>query len=135
MMRSAYRTTRWLAVSSLTISLGLAGLFPQMVVWADSARRASAHQQPTKCCCGTEDGHCCGMGCCMARQAPAKERCPCPNPQDTRDGQNNPLALAFAKALLGDAGDTSRSGFTHPESENRLAPDASLQAQHVRIDA
>jgi len=75
------------------------------------------------------------MGCCMARQAPAKEQCPCPNTKDTGDGQNSPLALALAKALSGDDGAASRSRFTHCQSGlSRSLIEPSLQAKHIRID-
>lgn len=136
MMRTLYRTTRWLVTTSLIVSLGLTGLFPQMMVLAESGMRVKVAQGPTKCCCGTKDGSCCGTGCCMARHAPAKERFPCPNPKNTRDGQNNPLALAFAKALLGGNGEIGGLDFRHPENRVIRSPaESSLQAKHVRIDA
>jgi len=134
-MHFTCRTIRWSVTTGLIVGLAVAGLVPQTMGWAERDTRVAVSQRPTQCCCGTEDGRCCGMGCCMARQAPAKERCPCPNPKDSRDGQNNPLALALAKALLGDAGDTLRSRFAHPESEIASAIENSLQAKHIRIDA
>jgi len=136
MMRTIYRTTRWLVTASLIFSLGLAGLFPQMMVLAESGARVSVPQSPTKCCCGTKDGRCCGMGCCLARQAPAKEQCPCPNPKNPRDGQNNPLAVALAKAMLGESDEVGGASKRRLESDlvRSLAP-SSLQAKHVRIDA
>ncbi|REJ65696.1 MAG: hypothetical protein DWQ31_17310 [Planctomycetota bacterium] len=136
MVRSIYRTTRWLVTASLIVSLGLAGLFPQMMVLTERGMRLSVSPSPTKCCCGTEDGRCCGMGCCLARQSPAKEQCPCPNPKNSRDGQNNPLAVALAKALLDEGDEAGRAGTGRPESDlaGSLAP-STLQAKHVRIDA
>jgi hypothetical protein len=76
------------------------------------------------------------MGCCLARQAPAKEQCPCPSPKNSRDGQNNPLAVALAKALLDEGDEAGRVGTGRPASDlaGSLAP-SSLQAKHVRIDA
>jgi len=140
MMRSIDRTTRSLVTASLIASLGLAGLFPQMMVSAQMAAsakrgaRVDVTQKPAKCCCGTEDGRCCGMGCCLARQAPPKEPSPCPTPTDTRDGQGNLLAPA-AKALLA-TGPTGGSGSGFPERPWRVSlAESTLQAEHVRIDA
>lgn len=134
-MRTRYHTTRWLVTTSLIVSLGLAGLFPQMMVLAESGTRGASPQSSAKCCCGTEDARCCGTGCCVARQAPAKERCPSPNPKDTREGQNNPLSLAFAKDLIGNS-EIGGLGFRDPGNRIIRSPAAStLQAKHVRIDA
>lgn len=136
MMRSVYHTTRRLVTASLIFSLSLAGFFPQMMVLAEGGTRVSVSQSPVKCCCGTEDGRCCGMGCCLARQAPAKEQCPCPNPKNSRDGHNNPLAVALAKAMLGESDEVGGASNRRPECDlvRSLAP-SSLQAKHVRIDA
>lgn len=136
MMRFGYRPTRCLITAGLIVSLGLTGLFPQMMVWAETRPLVAARPRATECCCGTADGRCCGMGCCMARQPPAKERCPCPNPKDTRDGQNILLALALAKAHLSDGGGPCGSHFGQPETGSIRSPvDSTLQAKRVRIDA
>jgi hypothetical protein len=58
MMYRNCRTTRWLVTASLIVSLGLMGLFPQMMVWAESGAVVSAAEQSTQCCCGTETGFC-----------------------------------------------------------------------------
>jgi hypothetical protein len=129
------RIIRNSVTAGLIVGLAVAGLVPQTMGWAERDTRIAVSQQATKCCCGTEEGRCCGMGCCSAQQAPAKERCPCPNPKDSRDGHNNPLALALAKALLSDAGGTPRLRFAHPESQLDSAIEHSLQAKHIRIDA
>ena len=98
---------------SLIVSLGFTGLLPQMTVGAASGVRAAVPEQPTKCCCGTEDGRCCGMGCCIAQQPPAKESCPYPNRKDTRDGQNNLQARTLAQKLFSDDGEKPGSRFGH----------------------
>lgn len=135
-MHTLHHTTRLLVTTSLIVSLGLAGLFPQMIVLAESGTHVGSPLPSGKCCCGTKDGRCCGMGCCMARQAPAKERCPCPNPKDSRDGQNNPFALAFVKALLGGNCEIGGLGFRDPENRIlRSLAVCSLQSKHIRIDA
>jgi len=135
-MRNIHQKTRWLVITSLTFSLALAGLFPQLTVLADTVARASNSLSPTSCCCGTQDGRCCGMGCCLLRQTPANERPPSPNPQDSQNGQNNLLAVTLAKALFGTSGESAGGGNHRPENERiRWLPPFSLQAQHVRIDA
>ncbi len=125
--------TRWLVTISLVASLAVGGVFPRVTAWAqgDFDWVAAA---PTECCCGTEDARCCGMGCCLGPNAPTNERCPHPNPNDTRDSQNNPLA--FDSAVGGGPGDTSGMRFTRGDcslTRSMVAP--SLQAMHVRIDA
>ena len=141
MMFRTCRTTRWLVTASLIVSLGLTGLFPRMIVRADQGVRVSSQEQPTqekpaKCCCGTKDGRCCGMGCCVDRQSPSKEPCPFPNKRENRDGRSNPFAMAAAKALFecGNAGRGSLFGCPF-SNVDRSRADSSLQARHVRIDA
>jgi len=135
MMRSICCTTRWLVTASLIMSLGFVGLFPQMMASAKTGARVDVAQKPTKCCCGTDDGRCCGMGCCTARQAPPTKPNPCPNPTETRDGQGNPLALA-AKTLLATGGKAVGSGFGWPVGQSHVSQaESTLQAKRVRIDA
>ncbi len=135
MMFSIQYTARWLVASSLIASLGLSGLFPQMIVWAESGSRVVA-QQAMECCCGTEDGRCCGMGCCISRQGPTSEPCPCPFPKDSRNGQNGPMALALVKALFDDGGEESGSRLGRRETGlDRSLSESTLQTKHVRIDA
>lgn len=134
-MRSVYRTIRWLIMASLAFCFGLAGFFPQMMVLAESGVRVSVPPSPTTCCYRTEDGRCCGKGCCVARQPPAKEQCPTPNPNNLRDGQNNPLAMALANAVLGESDEVGSAGNRHPRSHLvRSFVPSSLQAKHVRIE-
>ena len=128
-------TSRWLITASLIVSLGVTGLFPQMIVWADSGTHASALQS-TNCCCGTEDGRCCGMGCCVAREAPAKEPSPCPAKDDNGRGRTHPLAIGFAKAIIGSGDDASVALIGRPSSDaDRSLAESSLQSKHVRLDA
>ena len=134
-MRSVKHTTRCLLTAGLIVGLVLTGIFPPMAAWAGRGSRAAEPEKRAKCCCGTEDGRCCGMGCCLAREAPAQQPSPSPNPKDSRDGVNNPLALAFAQAILKNVDGSSRSRFTRAESGNSAPVDSSLQAKHVRIDA
>lgn len=135
-MRSICRTTRWLITAGLIISLSLAGVLPPMVPRAVADKPDVVAQEPTKCCCGTEDGRCCGMGCCAVRQAPPKNSCPCPNPEESRRGQNNWPALATAKALFaaGSENPGLRVGYWD-SAANRSHAETSLQARYVRIDA
>ncbi len=134
-MHIAFHITRWLVAASLIANLGLLGLFPQMTAWVEGGSRAVIAEQRTKCCCGTDDGRCCGLGCCVSRPAPAKAPCPCPQQKDTRDGQNGPLVLAFAQTLCGAGGETSRSRVGQPPNRvDRSLAGSSLQARHVRLD-
>ena len=136
MMRTPFPTTRRLVASSLIACLGLTALLPQGTALADTEPRKAVVEQPVACCCGTEDGSCCGMGCCVARQAPPKDPCPCPLQKDTRDGQRNLIALPLNETL-DDGQDNAANPATGRSSDktnrSQLAP--SLQAKHVRLNA
>ena len=130
MMFRKCRTTRWLITASLMVSLGLTGLTPQMMVWAESGTVVSDAQE-SNCCCGTETGFCCGMACCAVR-APT----PVPANDDNHDGRTCPLAIAFANAMLGSDNNGHGALFGRPSSNaDRSLAESSLQAKHVRIDA
>lgn len=127
---------RWVAVASLIVSLSLMGLFPRVIVHADGGPVVAAALPATKCCCGTEDGRCCGMGCCAARQAPAKEQPPVPNQRDDRDGRTNPFALAFANSLIPFTTAHDDLHFRRLSLDvARSLAESSLQTQHIRINA
>ncbi|VAX36081.1 hypothetical protein MNBD_PLANCTO02-594 [hydrothermal vent metagenome] len=135
-MYRAYRTTRWLVTANVIVSLGLTGLFPQMVTLAGQDVRVELEEKPTTCCCGTEDGRCCGMGCCVARRSPAKEQCPCPSKSETRNGQSNLFAIVVFRSLL--FSDKTKLGLqfsTLFSDANHFMAGSSLQALHARIDA
>ena len=58
MMYRRCNTNRWLVATCLMVSLGLSGLFPQMMVWTESPAATVAEGESTTCCCGTETGYC-----------------------------------------------------------------------------
>ena len=135
-MVSVHRTIRWLVTTGLIGSLACAGLVSQRTVMAEIGTRAAVPAQPVTCCCGTENGRCCGMGCCMNRQSPAKDSPPCPNRQDTRGGRNNLQVVSLSQQLCSAGGETRVSRFAHLEADVRCPlSESSLQAKHVRIDA
>jgi len=136
MMRSVSRTTRWLVTASLVVSLGFTGLFPPALALGGSSARSVVAENSTKCCCGTADGSCCGMGCCLARrQTPPKEPVPAPQNKDCQDGQGNTtLAILAGKLLLQDLNDQSKFGGWDSEHA-AILQDRSLVGQHVRLDA
>ncbi len=128
-------TSRYSVTISLFISLTPAGLFPQLMVWVEGTSAAVAAQNRT-CCCGTETGFCCGLGCCTAR-APSSGKIPypCPSRDSNRDGRICPLAMVAATDLAS-VGDGQRSLRGHLASNNDFTlADTTLQARHVRIDA
>jgi len=126
-MHYAYATTR-----RLIVSLGLAGLFPPMAVWAV----ASAPQQ-NGCCCGTESGDCCGTACCGMRVPSPKKGAPSiPANDNHRDGRYGPLAIVVADSMKG-SGNHHCGAFSSRQNSDATWPSAesSLQAKHVRLDA
>ena len=131
-MKPAGYTSRWAVAATVVASLSLPGLFPQGVVRAEGSSKAVTAPPSAACCCGSNDGSCCGMACCVAHSAPEKES-PSQKPHDTREGRQ-PLALPAA--LLHSANGYGIGRLPHPmSSATRSLVTATLQAQHVRIDA
>lgn len=127
---------RWAIAASLIVSLSLTELAPQMMVRADDGPVVAPTSPATKCCCGTADGRCCGMGCCVVRQAPSHQQPPVPNQRDDRDGRTNPFGLAFTNSLILFA--NSRDGLQLRRLISDVArslAESSLQAEHIRINA
>lgn len=126
-------TIRWLVTASLIVSLGVTGLFPQMMAWAESGAVVVSAQQSTQCCCGTGTSQCCGMGCCGVR-APSPERGPSPFPAQD-ESRTCPLAIAFAKAMIREGNNGHGALFARPLSDaDRSSAESSLQAKLVRLD-
>lgn len=76
------------------------------------------------------------MGCCAARApSPEKEPCPCPHKDDNRDGRVSPPAMLAAKYITG--GDSAQGSLFGRFTSNgtRSLAEATLQAEHIRIDA
>ncbi len=103
-----------------------------IVMQTRTERTQAVPKTPRKaCCCGTEDGRCCGMGCCM-RQSPNQVP---PNPPLRTGGPKNEAQfIALANAIAGSTviGAGERRGGTPPVLAGTLAA-ATLQSQHVRI--
>jgi hypothetical protein len=135
-MNRTHHTMRWAVAASLILSLTLMELFPQSLVCADGGAVVVAAPAAMKCCCGTADGRCDGMGCCAARQAPAKEQPPAPNQRDDRDGRTNPLAVAFANSPHLCAAEQDGLHFRRSATDvARSLADSSLQTRHIRMNA
>lgn len=119
----------------LAISTSVAAFVP---LWAESALvtvRPTAEASATTCCCGTQSGDCCGMGCCSAKNAPVPERSPTPAPDDGANTRIGTLGLVWSQMsvpaeLLG-----GRAWHRTGVALNRSQSEATLQAQHVRLDA
>jgi hypothetical protein len=131
-MQSTHHTTRWLITAGLIVSLGLAGLFPPMAVWA-----VASTAQQNGCCCGTETGDCCGTACCGMRvPSPNKGAPSTPTNDNRRDGRYGPLAVVIADGMKG-SGNHRCGAFSGRQDSDAARPSAesSLQAKHVRLDA
>ncbi|MCA9091217.1 MAG: hypothetical protein KDA90_21585 [Planctomycetaceae bacterium] len=128
------RIHRCLIVAALIFSVGFAQCTAAPVVTAAVGTIAQASQPAKKCCCGTADGKCCGMGCCVARQAPGPEQTPLRNERDSRDGQRIPPAICcFGMPLDVNAGAGQQSGNSRFNA-SRLREGGTLQAQGVRLN-
>jgi len=135
MMLRPPHTIRWLFTAVLAVSTSIAAFVP---LWAESTpvtARPSAEASATTCCCETQSGDCCGMGCCSAKNAPVPKRNPSPTPDDGVNSRIGALALVWSQVsvpakLLGGCA-WHRSGVVLDRSQS----EATLQAQHVRLDA
>lgn len=136
LMRTIHHTCRWLALASLIFSLGLSSFVPHVMAEVQSGAHVTTAKQASDCCCDTRNGRCCGMACCVVREAPAPEPTPVPARGDHRDGESTALSLALAKVILSDLEANSGSRFTRTENLAAFSTDeSSLQARHVRLNA
>ncbi|MBD3675402.1 MAG: hypothetical protein HUJ26_17955 [Planctomycetaceae bacterium] len=70
--------TRLTIVTSLIISLGIAGLSPAIMRVVNAGVSVTVDKSTgQRCCCGTKEGKCCGMACCGV-DTPKPKRTPAP---------------------------------------------------------
>ncbi len=131
-MKSSSRLTRYLVIPCLAVSLSTVSLYPMLPALSGTMVGVQHGGSTMRaCCCGTEEGRCCGMACC-ALAPPTKQSAPSSN--DTRDDRNgHPFPLALKSA--GTSAEHAGIGRTATVSllGNSSGP-VSLQARHVRLD-
>ncbi len=134
-MKRLARPIRLLIVAALVMSVGVAAVFTpvsaRMLATGGQPKSAGAVPVRKDCCCGTKDGRCCGMGCCMRPTSNQKPTNP-PLP----DGSERNLSLALGLNALTAASiflDHGRSdAAAHAMLDGPLSV-GTLQLQHVRI--
>ena len=115
-MNTVRSTLRFLIIASLLLSLSTLSVFPRVMVGQALGATVSASTGAGEkhCCCGTEDGRCCGMACCQASPNPQEKQAP-EVPRSSEDrGQHFGLPTV-ADALLGcDAASVREHLSQHP---------------------
>ena len=124
------KTLRVLLVALLAVSTSAAAVCSPVSAQALTSAKSPTKPARTKCCCGTEDGRCCGMACCMRRPS---EQVPVNPPMRPGVEKAGPQAMALLVATCSDfqVGDGSLHSAAQSEFRGLLA--ATLQSQHIRI--
>jgi hypothetical protein len=139
-MYRVVQTVRVSIVAMLMFSMAASGLCAPLLAEAAGASLEGARNVAgpstlapvrTTCCCGTPDGRCCGMGCCVA-QSP--KQLPANPPLRSSTDRHETRLVAIASAVDGriEAGDSGQTSLASTHLGG-LLPAGSLQAQHVRI--
>lgn len=82
---------RCLISLSLLLSFSLTSLYPRLMTGEAVGAIVDANREKRVCCCGTEDGRCCGTACCQVPN-PKEDRAPA-SPKPSAD-RGQPLGLA-----------------------------------------
>jgi hypothetical protein len=129
-MNTVRTTVRWIITASLLLSLSLASVYPRLTASDDVAVVVAANQDQLVCCCGTEDGRCCGMACCQMPN-PKEGKAPAsPNQSEVR-GQPLGFVLA-AEPTLHDLG---AARFRHVAFRgSAITSSPSLMALGIRLN-
>jgi hypothetical protein len=121
---------RFLLVALLAMSTSAAVVCtPASANSVGSGKQAESPR--TACCCGTEDGRCCGMGCCMRKQS---NQVPTNPPLRSNSAKENSQALALVVTTCDSSHSTGGSfnSSAHSDVCGSLAA-GTLQSQHIRI--
>jgi len=106
---------RFFITASLLLSLSMLSLFPRVIVGQATGATVSASTGAGEkhCCCGTEDGRCCGMACCQVSPNPQEKQAP-EVPRSTED-RCQPFGLPTAAdgALLARDAASIREHLSH----------------------
>lgn len=129
-MNTVRSTFRWIITASLLLSLSMTSLYPRVMAGGEGTVAASADQGQKVCCCGTEDGRCCGMACCQMPN-PKQDNTPAsPKPSEDR-GQPFGLMLAADAPLDG----SNAATFRHDLARNAaVIGSTSLIALSIRLN-
>jgi len=129
-MNTVRSTFRWIITASLLLSLSMTSLYPRLMTGGERTASATTNQGQKVCCCGTEDGRCCGMACCQMPN-PKQENTPTsPKPSEDR-GQPLGLVLAADTMLDGSNAATFRHDFAHNDA---VIGGTSLIALSIRLN-
>jgi len=120
-------TVRWIITASLLLGLSMASVYPRDG-WAVAF---AANQAQKVCCCGTEDGRCCGMACCQMPNSKEGKAPASPNRSEVRC---QPLgSIVAAGSTLSGQG---AARFRHlPFRDSATTGSPSLIVLHIRLNA
>ena len=130
-MHHSPKQIRVFVVALLSMSISVAAVCTPVSAQSLPSGASQAKPSQKACCCGTEDGKCCGMACCMRQPS---NQVPTNPPLRTGAEKDSPQVLALLLATCGNAlGDGNNfNAAVHSVFHGSLAI-ATLQSQHVRI--
>jgi len=109
-MNTVRSTFRYLITASLLLSLSATSLYPRLMAGEALGATVEANHGKRVCCCGTEDGRCCGKACCQLPN-PKEDKAPTsPKPSHDR-GQPLGLAQVAGVAVVGPNAAAFHDGF------------------------
>ena len=93
-MDTVRSTVRLLITASLLLSLGTVSLYPRLMAGEAPVSLLRGERTEKVCCCGTQDGRCCGGACC---QMPNPKEDKAPASPNRLDDRGQPLDLAWSE--------------------------------------
>lgn len=128
-MNTVRTSLRGLITASLLLSLSATSLYPRLISGTERSKATASNRGQKLCCCGTEDGRCCGMACCQMPN-PKHENPPAsPKPSEDR-GQ--PLGGMLAADAPPDG--LNAATFRHDFTRHAATSSNSLIALSIRLN-
>jgi len=129
-MNTVRITVQWIITASLLLSLSMASVYPRLMASDDRVAVVAPNQDQIVCCCGTEDGRCCGMACCQMPN-PKEDQSPASPSQSQVRGQ----PLGFVSAAESTLHDLGAAWFSHVAFRDSATTSShSLTALGIRLN-
>lgn len=129
-MNNVRTRVRWIITGSLLLSLSMMSLYPRLMSSGGRKVVAATKQAPKACCCGTENGRCCGTACCQVPNQKHENTPASPKPSEDRA---QPLGLVPTPDALLDS--SSTAALRRDMGRNAaIAISSSLIAMSIRLN-
>jgi hypothetical protein len=129
-MKAFFPIFRMFVVASLLLALSAATVCPRLAAFDGAGAAIERSPGGTVCCCGTNDGKCCGMACCVT-PAPQQGSTPVSSNRSCERCEPWGLALAAPSKIADPAAAAFRDGVS---SDAASAGSPSLIALNIRLN-